>query len=193
MEANTPQARLRQLLPQLFESTTRSGDRYLKCLMTPDRPGLIPLQTVQEALILPIALVTPIPNLSPSVLGWMSSRSQVLCVVDLPHLLQLSSSLGHRQFYPIIIVRSAQAQGAVGEESLLGLAVHQIQGIERLTADQIQKPSSSMTENLLPFIQGMVVQDKTQIPILDIQIITKAPALTHFVAIAEGGSKAFAV
>lgn len=187
LDGATPQARLRQLLPQLFQPDARSGTPYLKFQLTDDRAALVSLEQVQEALLLPARMITPIPNLPPCVLGWMNSRNQVLCVVDLPQLLQLPALARNQQQYPIIVVRflaselasATQPSTAPTEPSLLGLMVHQVRGIERLVSEQIQPSIDNLPKTLTPFLQGCVIQAEEAIPVLSIAAIATAPALTQ--------------
>ena len=55
--------------------------------------ALLPTQQVQEAITIPTARITPMPNMPPALLGLINRRSQVLWVTDLALLLGAAGSL----------------------------------------------------------------------------------------------------
>ncbi|MBE9136393.1 chemotaxis protein CheW [Nodosilinea sp. LEGE 07088] len=170
-------ARLQQLLPQLFQSDTQPGDRYLKLDISPDLSALIALADVQESVQLPTHMVTPIPNLPACILGVVNSRNQVLCVVDLAQVLQIPARTVHRQHYSIVVVHLDSTTGATEDANLLALTLHGIQGIIRLQPEEIESPMSEFAAELTPFLRGCVVRDGQSIPVLDVNAIATAPIL----------------
>ncbi|WP_024547043.1 chemotaxis protein CheW [Picosynechococcus sp. NKBG15041c] len=177
--------RLQRLLPQLFQPEEKTGDRYLKFEFSPQQSGLISLEYVHEALRVPTRLVTPIPNMPDSVVGFMNSRNQVFFVVDLAQMLQLPATTANRQYYPVVTVRQSAASQAQDvylnqtdeDTSLLGLVVHAIQGVIRLNAEEIASPIEEFSEELTPYLKGCFVQDGQSVPVLDVQAIATAKTL----------------
>jgi positive phototaxis protein PixI len=177
-------ARLQQLLPQLFQPEEKTGDRYLKFELSPEQSGLISLEYVHEALRVPTRLVTLIPNMPDCVIGFMNSRNQVFFVVDLAQMLQLSNTTTNQQSYSIVTVAAthhhpdADLNQIDEDQDLLGLMMHKIQGIVRLNPEDIESPIEEFSEELTPYLKGCFVQDGQSIPVLDIQAIATAKALT---------------
>lgn len=169
--------RLQQLLPQLFQPETHFGDRYLKFDIAPNLPALIALEDIQESTRIPSYRVTPLPNLPACILGLMNSRNQVLCVVDLAQMLQISTPWVHRQDYSVVIVRLISLSEGTDEPNLLALMLHHIQGIVRLQPEEIESSIDAFATTLTPFLKGHVVQGAQSIPVLDVQAICTAPVL----------------
>jgi twitching motility protein PilI len=145
-------------------------------------------------------MITPIPNLPATVVGWMNTRNQVLCVVDLPQFLHFEPAVGNHQRYPVIITRFASPSSAnpssanlanpasdqvmlnaqappISQVLLLGLVVHQIRGVERLDREQITSPIAKFPESFTPFLQGCVFQPEGTIPVLQMDAIAAASSL----------------
>lgn len=175
--AATSTARLQQLLPQLFQFDPQPGDRYLKLDIAPNLPALIALEDVQESAWVPTTMVTPIPNLPACILGVVNAQNQVLCVVSLDQLLQISAPAVHRQHYAMLTVRLAPTPGAEDDADLLVLTVHGIEGILRLQPEEIESPIHDFDAALTPFLRGCVSQGGQPVPVLDIKAIAAAPAL----------------
>lgn len=174
--------RLQQLLPQLFQPETHFGDRYLKFDIAPNLPALIALEDIQESTRIPSDRVTPLPNLPACILGLMNSRNQVLCVVDLAQILQISTPWIHRQNYSVVTVRLTSTADKTDsdrteEPNLLVLMLHHIQGIVRLQPEEIESSIDAFATTLTPFLKGHVVQGAQSIPVLNVQAICTAPML----------------
>lgn len=176
--APTSTARLEQLLPQLFQPDSQTGDRYLRINIAPNLPALIALEDVQESAWIPTHMVTPIPNLPACVLGVMNARNQVLCVVSLAQLLQIPVLTVNRQYYSMLTVRLAPAAEAPEETNLLALTVQEIQGILRLQPKDIESTTGDFGATLTPFLRGRVRREGQSIPVLDVKAIAAAPALS---------------
>lgn len=175
--ATTPDTRLQQLLPQLFQPETQSGDRYLKFDIAPNLPALIALEDVQESAQIPNHKITPLPNLPACILGLMNARNQVLCVVDLAQILQIPTPWSHRQDYSVVTIRLTSTPEMAEEPNLLALMLHDIQGIVRLQSDAIESSVDAFAKTLIPFLQGCATQGANSLPILDVKAIAAAPAL----------------
>ncbi|MEM0981243.1 MAG: chemotaxis protein CheW [Cyanobacteria bacterium P01_H01_bin.58] len=175
--ATTPDTRLQQLLPQLFQPETQSGERYLKFDIAPNLPALIALEDVQESAQVPSHRITPLPNLPACILGLMNVRNQVLCIVDLAQVLQIPTLWSHRQDYSVVTIRLASTPETAEETNLLSLMLHDIQGIVRLQPEAIESSVDAFVPTLMPFLQGCVVQGAKSLPILDVNAIAAAPAL----------------
>lgn len=175
------QARLQQLLPQLFHVKEPVGKPYLYFQLLPTQSVLLPMDIVQESLLVPTSQITPIPNMPPAVLGLMASRSRVFVAVDLAQLLQCSPTTVTRQQEHVIVVRTADRAANIGEEEpLLALVVNRIQGTLRIDPEYLQETSGPILPTLMPFVSGVIFQDGQQMPILDIHAVARLPSLQAY-------------
>ncbi|NJL48578.1 MAG: purine-binding chemotaxis protein CheW [Leptolyngbyaceae cyanobacterium SM2_5_2] len=155
-----------ELAPKAFVSLTHS---YLNFSLG-TQSALLPTRQVQEAITIPAAHITPIPNMPPAILGLINRRSQVLWVADLALMLGLAGiAYPTTQQYNLVLVQI----GSV----IMGLRVHQVVGILSTPPDQIQPAPAYVPPSLVPFLQGCVLQDKDVLLVLDGEAILQAPAL----------------
>ncbi len=139
------------------------------------------MEQVHESIIVEATEISLLPSMHESVIGIMSSRNHVFCVIDLAQLLLLDSPLTSSRQYQIIVLRVSPnetlRETAVKEDSLLGIAVSDLQGITRLTEEKLQSPTVDFPSSLTPYLRGAVVVESQQILVLDPQAIAKAPSL----------------
>lgn len=169
-------SRLEKLLPELFRSTKREGKLYLRCQITSEITPLISMDYVEESLFIPTEQITPIPEMSPFFMGLMTSRDHVFFTVDLPQLLGFSPLSAYSRDYHIIVINISpflDSSLALEGEMFLGLAVNQIEGMIRLTTDQILPPQRTFSSQIIPYVSGVAKQEDTLIPILELNQIVK--------------------
>lgn len=166
----TSLSRLQELLPQLFQAHQLPGEPYLRFQLTADITALLPMEQVKESLLVNAEQVTPLPNLPDSVMGIMSSRNQVFCVIDLAQMLMLQSVANFAQRYHVVVIRLSPGlfQFASDCDLLLGIAVERILGISRLTSDKIQLPTIDLPSSLRSYAWGAVVDGDKETLVLDI-------------------------
>lgn len=187
MSTSTSLAKLDQLLPQLFQGSSPEGKAYLRFQLTADIAAAISMDRVQESLLVGSEQISPLPNLPEAVIGIMSARNRIFCVVDLAQLLMLPSTLTLARQYHTIVVRAnsgnlpadsfqSDNNSALLEERelFLGIAVDRIQGITRFTTDKLQSPKFNFPAQLVPYLSGAVTEDGHQLLILDIESISDA-------------------
>lgn len=149
------------LVPQM------TGDAYLRFKIG-QVSALLSMKYVQETLILPSRRLTPMPNVSPCMVGLTNRRNRVMWVIDLAQLLGLSALDASSDQYMLILMQVNSVS--------LGLAVHQVEGTARLEADSIQSPVGQVANSLLPYLQGYVLQQqKTQ----EILLVLDGEAIAH--------------
>lgn len=181
--------RLQQLLPDVFNPKTVAGEQFLRVQLTPDLTIALALSWVEESLLLPTQLVTPMPNMPPSVLGLMSSKDQVFWAINLAQLLELPIVLEPSQHYEVVVIRalptdSDQFSGpkkvdtSIYEELYLGLVVPKIRSSVRLLQDDIVSPVNEVDANLHPYLSGQVVVDGEVVLVLSAEAIGAARPLT---------------
>ena len=145
-----------QLQPKL-------GDAYLKLQLDITIVSALLLDHIQEVLVIPVEQITFMPNMPEYVLGLINRRNKVLWLVDFPQMIGLESLERDVQQYHIAIARL--------ENMLLGLAVEQVRGVIRLTADEIESPQDDDAPNLKPYLKGRVSEQGGSLIVLDAKAI----------------------
>ncbi|MFP4694061.1 MAG: chemotaxis protein CheW [Halothece sp.] len=176
METPNTTERLKQLLPQLFERDRATGERYLTFEITPSLKAAIPLSLLWEAAILPAVTITPIPQMSPYVLGWHNGRDRVYCVISLAEFLGLASTSEKLRFqkYPTLIVQVPSSQPTItgqNQSLLLGLTVSRILRTVTVTPEAHTDRVDGFPAALTPYLQGTLNQEKPQ-AVLNLTAIT---------------------
>ena len=181
MSTSTPASKVQQILPQLFEASLTPGKPYIQFQLTEQIKAFIPLEQVHESIIVEATEISLLPSMHESVMGIMNSRNHVFCVIDLAQLLMMDSPLISSRQYQIIVIRvssnKTSPESSVKGDSLLGIAVSDLQGIIRLTAEKLQSPTVDFPSSLTPYICGAVIIESQQILVLDPQAIAKANCL----------------
>lgn len=169
MPQSTPAFRIQENLAELFQGKKASGDAYIKFQLTPEIQALLPMQQVQQSSIIKAGQITPLAGMPESSIGMINSRDRVFCVFDLAQLLTLPMQLVIPRQYQIIVV-----QTTIEPQIQIGLAVKNLQGIIRVTSEQIKPFNDEIEPRLIPFISGVVIQQKTVLTILNLQRILEA-------------------
>ncbi|NJM56477.1 MAG: purine-binding chemotaxis protein CheW [Synechococcales cyanobacterium RU_4_20] len=149
-----------EYLSQLTDiDATLQGERYLGCHLVPNLTVALSVQKITEVLTIPTAAVTPIPRMSPWVMGVYNWRGEVLWVVDLGHLLGLTpwyQQTTSASFHNMLIARTEDATSSTKMgQKMIGLAVGQVQDIETLDPKTKQPASKSIASpELAPFLRG---------------------------------------
>ena len=177
--------RLQQLLPDVFNPKTVGGEQFLRVQITPDLTIALALSWVEESLLLPTQLVTPMPNMPSSVLGLMSSKDQVFWAINLAQLLELPVVLEPSQHYEVVVIRAlpidsdGERADVIADEALyLGLVVPKIRSSIRLVQEDIISPVNEVEASLHPYLSGQVVIDDEVILVLSAEAIGAARTLT---------------
>jgi len=145
------------------------GDAYLKFRLGQQTPAVFSMKHVQEALILPVHRLTPMPNMPACMLGLMNRRSRVMWVVDLAQLLGLPVLDTSARQYSLVMIRVGSIP--------LGLGVQKIEGISWLTAESIQPPPGQAPSGLLPYLRGCVLQQKEILLVLNAEAVVQSSIL----------------
>ena len=169
MTTSSPASRIQANLQELFQADLAPGDAYIRFQLTSDMTALLSMEQVQESLVVETEKITPLPSMPESVIGIMSSRDRVFCLFDLAQLLTLPSSLIAPRQYQIIVLQTNSEQPIY-----IGLAVTCLQGIVRLTTEQIQSSLAAFPSKIVPYLCGAVQEEETMIPVLEFNHISKA-------------------
>jgi len=163
---------LQELLPQLFQNSTIKGDRYLRFGIS-QLSALIPMNHIQESLLIANESITPIPQMPSAVMGLASSRNAVFCIFDLGHLMGLYPLSSYLRQYHVIVLKESTS------DLLIGVAVHQIQGVTRVIPEEICRnetvndilPQKKLPLSLKPYFTGSFRQDEDELLILDLSTL----------------------
>lgn len=166
--------RLEKLLPELFQSNQVQGESYLRGQLTPQLTVLLPMEFVQESLLINEEQITAIPSMPDYFVGLMTSRDNVFALIDLPQLLGLTGKMSQpRRMYHTVVVRFWDS-AITKKELLLGLAFDRIQGITRIDSAQIEPVvSSNIPKSIKAYLCGALPDKEQTLPVLDIPKIIK--------------------
>ncbi|MUL37427.1 chemotaxis protein CheW [Gloeocapsopsis dulcis] len=131
---------------QLQELERPEGELHLRFYLTFGQELAFSAMAIREVLSVPPDRITPIPNTSPLLLGTLNLRGRVLWVADLGQFLGETFAVNtDRAEIPIIAVED--------QETIVGLAVEQIVGMEWLDVEAIQQ-STATTDSITPYLRG---------------------------------------
>ena len=170
MSQESAASRIQSNIQELFKGKLAPGEAYIKFQLTAKITALLSMEQVQESLIVQAKQITALPNMSESIIGIMNSRDRVFCVYDLPHLLNLPSTLMNSQQYQVVVLEISKLL-ARDEKIKVGFAVEQIGGITRLAASNFQ-PAQNVPDCLIPYVLGST-EDAEQHFVLDVTAIIK--------------------
>ncbi|HHP7231615.1 MAG TPA: chemotaxis protein CheW [Xenococcaceae cyanobacterium] len=142
---------------------------YLQLALGNKHIAALPMENAKEVLLISSQRITQVPNMSDCILGLINQRSRVFWVVDLPYMLGMQPISNNQQNYHLAIIRSSNIS--------LGLVVSQVQGVMRLTREEIQSPVGNVSPGLVPYLQGCTLQKDKIILILDAEAIIDSPYL----------------
>ncbi|AVH62967.1 chemotaxis protein CheW [Nostoc sp. 'Peltigera membranacea cyanobiont' 213] len=145
------------------------ADGYLKFQLNQQTAAVLSMKHTQEAILVPIESVTPMPNMPTCILGLMNWRSRIIWVVDLPRMLNLESLDYRLRQYSAIVIQV--------ESLVLGLVVQEIKGTTKFIPDDIQSPIGQVASSLVPYLCGCVVQQEEILLVLDAQAIGQSSIL----------------
>ena len=157
-------SRVQANLEELFKGKLAPGDAYVKFQLTSTVTALLSMKQVQESLIVGAERITPLPNMPEFTIGMINSRDRVFCIFDLALLFGLSSELANYRQYPIVVFQT------LGNSPIyVGIAVSQLQGIVRISREQIRPANNFVNAKLMPYVLGVVEKEETTIPVLELE------------------------
>ncbi len=137
--------------PEMQELETPEGELHLRFFLPSGDEMAFPAIGIREAIFQPPDRITPIPNVSPLLLGTLNLRGRVIWVADLGQFLGDITPLNtDRTELHVIAVED--------QDTMLGLAVDRIGEAGWLNIDDIQMPTN-ISDTMAPFIRGEWVMD----------------------------------
>ena len=135
---------------EIQELETPEGELHL-CFYTPSGEEFaLPAVGIRETLFQSPEGITPIPNVSPLLLGTLNVRGRVIWVADLGQFLGDSIVLNTDR--PELHVIAIEEQ-----ESMLGLAIDRVIGMEWLSPEELKVPRN-VSDSMAPFVRGQWVK-----------------------------------
>ncbi|MEO0488227.1 MAG: CheW domain-containing protein [Cyanobacteria bacterium P01_A01_bin.123] len=132
--------------PELQELETPEGELHLRFFVASGDEFALPATGIRRIIEQPPDRITPVPNVSPLLLGTLNEQGRVIWVADLGQFLGYSKQLNtDRSEIPVIAVED---QG-----TMLGLAVNQIVGTEWLDVEEVHL-SRNYPDTMAPFLKG---------------------------------------
>ena len=147
---------------------------------------MLPIAQITEILKIEFAGIVPIPQMPAWVMGVYNWRGDILWIVDLGHLLGLSSwyhqiapAVGFGECNVIVLSPNKAILGAENDLHL-GLVVYRVEDIEECSLKEIQPTFDKTVAKIAEFASGYWSKSETEIvSILDGNAIAHAmPTLT---------------
>jgi purine-binding chemotaxis protein CheW len=133
--------------PEFQELETPEGEPHLLFYVPSGNEFALSAIGIREVISTSPERITPIPNVSPLLLGTLNLRGRVVWVSDLGQFLGDPALLNtDRQEIPVIAIED--------QDTLLGLAVDRIVGMRWLDVEKLQKPPTNVTDGMAPFVKG---------------------------------------
>lgn len=155
-------------LSNLQELQNPEGDLFLRFFIESGQEFALPAQGIREVLALAPDQITPIPNVSPVLMGVLNLRGQVVWVTDIGQFLGHPKPLDTDcQEISIIAIES--------QEITVGLAVDKVMDMDWLDADRLS-PSLSAPDNMAPFLKGewIINESEQYLRLLDPEAILRS-------------------
>ena len=132
--------------PELQQLDSPEGELHLRFFVASGEEFALPASGIREVISSPPDRITPIPNVSPLLLGTLNVRGRVIWVADLGQFLG--------SMMPLSTDRAEISVVAVEDQDMmLGLAVERIVGMDWLDIDDIQMPTN-VPDGMAPFLRG---------------------------------------
>lgn len=132
--------------PEFQELDSPEGELHLRFYVASGDEFALPAIGIREVMSPSPDRITPIPNVSPLLLGTLNVRGRVIWVADLGQFLGDATPLSTDR--PDISVIAVEDQ-----DTMLGLAVDRIVGMEWLDVEEVQMPTN-VPDSMAPFLRG---------------------------------------
>ncbi|WP_421655766.1 chemotaxis protein CheW [Leptothermofonsia sp. ETS-13] len=132
--------------PEFQELKSPEGELHLRFYVASGNEFALPATGIREVISPSPDRITPVPNVSPLLLGTLNVRGRVVWVADLGQFLGDPMALNtDRPEIPVIAVED--------QDIMLGLAVDRIVGMDWLDIEEIQMPTN-VPDSVAPFLRG---------------------------------------
>ena len=138
--------------PEFQELESPEGELHLRFYIPSGTEFALPATGIREVLSPSPDRITPVPNVSPLLLGTLNVRGRVVWVADLGQFLGDAVPLNTDR--PEVSVIAIEDQ-----DTMLGLAVDRIVGMEWLDIENVQV-ASAVPDSVAPFLRGEWLLDE---------------------------------
>ncbi len=122
------------------------GDLHLRFFVESNTEYALPAMGIREVLSLSSDQITPVPNVSPFLLGILNLRGQGVWVADISQFLGDPKPLSiDRGELSVIVIEAG--------DMMMGLAVACVRGMEWLSTERL-RPADDVPEAVSPFLKG---------------------------------------
>ena len=142
---------------------------YLQLQLGANITAAISMKHTQEVFTVASRRITPMPNMPDCILGLLNQRSRVFWVADLSQILGIQPIERNLQQYYVAIIRV--------KDRALGLIIPKIEGVTRLSLEDMQPPEENAAPVLVPYLQGCHLQPEKTILVLNAEAILNSPRL----------------
>jgi purine-binding chemotaxis protein CheW len=138
---------------QFQELENLEGELHLRFSFSSGNEYALPAIGIREVMAPPPDRITPMPNVSPLLLGTLNVRGRVIWVADLGRFLGDPAPLNtDRPELPVIAIED--------QEIMLGLAVDRIGSMDWLDLAELQMPTD-VQDSIAPFLRGEWLVDQS--------------------------------
>ena len=123
------------------------GDLYLRFFVESGEEFALAAMGIREVLSIVPDQITPVPNVSPMLMGVLNFRGQVIWISDVGQFLGGAKLLNTERTEVSVIVIESQ-------DIMVGLAVERVRGMEWLSLDTLMPISSQTVDSMMPFLKG---------------------------------------
>ncbi|MEL6160366.1 MAG: chemotaxis protein CheW [Cyanobacteria bacterium J06554_11] len=132
--------------PELQEIETPEGELHLRFFLTDEEEFALPATGIRRIIEHAPDHITPVPNVSPLLLGTLNQQGRVIWVADLGQFLGYAKPMNtDRAEIPVIAV---EEQG-----TMLGLAVNHVIGTDWLDVEGL-RATANASDGMAPFLKG---------------------------------------
>lgn len=142
-----------QLRPEL-QVESPEGELNLRFFIPSHQEFALPATGIREVIELSPDRITPIPNVSPLLLGTLNLRGRVIWVADLGQFLGDTTPLNTDRAEISVIAIEEQ-------DTIVGLAVEEIGGMDWLDVQHLIAPTN-VPDTMAPFLKGEWLVDTEQ-------------------------------
>lgn len=144
---------------EIQELESPEGELHLRFLLPSGMGFVLPAEGIREVMQQSPDQITPIPNVSPLLLGTINLRGQVIWVADLGQFLGDPTPLRtDRPEIPVIAIED--------QDTLLGLAIDEMQGMRWLPLEKLQIQLNNIPDSMAPFVRGGWLPDEDEDDVL---------------------------
>jgi positive phototaxis protein PixI len=143
-------------------STLAEQQQFLRLNISPETVALLPIKELSEVLNVSAEQITPMPYMSPWIMGTHNWQGNILWLIDLGYLIGLQP-LGQQVSASSYTAAILQFRFPNSNQAV-GVVVNQVGNIERLNINSIQPPSlSPENKELAKLLQGYWLKSEQEL------------------------------